>query len=44
MFASFADACRRLEHWIHYYNHQRPRQGTAFAHAQSHGTNGGRVS
>ena len=27
VFASFADACRRLEHWIHYYNHQRPHQG-----------------
>jgi len=26
-FASFADACRRLDHWIHYYNHQRPHQG-----------------
>jgi transposase InsO family protein len=25
-FASFADACSRLEHWIHYYNHQRPHQ------------------
>jgi transposase InsO family protein len=27
VFASFADACGRLEHWIHYYNHQRPHQG-----------------
>jgi transposase InsO family protein len=27
VFASFADACRRLEHWIHYFNHQRPHQG-----------------
>jgi transposase InsO family protein len=27
VFASFADACRRLEHWVHYYNHQRPHQG-----------------
>jgi transposase InsO family protein len=27
VFASFADACSRLEHWIHYYNHQRPHQG-----------------
>jgi len=27
VFASFADACRRLEQWIHYYNHQRPHQG-----------------
>jgi transposase InsO family protein len=27
VFASFADACRRLDHWIHYYNHQRPHQG-----------------
>ena len=26
-FASFADACQRLEHWVHYYNHQRPHQG-----------------
>jgi len=26
VFASFADACSRLEHWIHYYNHQRPHQ------------------
>jgi transposase InsO family protein len=26
-FASFADACQRLDHWIHYYNHQRPHQG-----------------
>ena len=27
VFASFADACQRLEHWIGYYNHQRPHQG-----------------
>jgi len=27
VFASFADACQRLDHWIHYYNHQRPHQG-----------------
>jgi transposase InsO family protein len=27
MFASFADACRRLDHWVQYYNHQRPHQG-----------------
>jgi transposase InsO family protein len=27
VFASFADACRRMDHWIHYYNHQRPHQG-----------------
>jgi transposase InsO family protein len=27
VFASFADACSRLDHWIHYYNHQRPHQG-----------------
>jgi hypothetical protein len=27
VFASFADACQRMEHWIHYYNHQRPHQG-----------------
>jgi transposase InsO family protein len=27
VFASFADACRRLDHWMHYYNHQRPHQG-----------------
>lgn len=26
VFASFADACQRLEHWIQYYNHQRPHQ------------------
>jgi transposase InsO family protein len=26
VFASFADACSRMEHWIHYYNHQRPHQ------------------
>ncbi len=27
VFASFADACQRCEHWIGYYNHQRPHQG-----------------
>jgi transposase InsO family protein len=27
VFASFADACRRIDHWIQYYNHQRPHQG-----------------
>ncbi len=27
VFASFADACQRLDHWVHYYNHQRPHQG-----------------
>jgi len=27
VFASFADACQRCDHWIHYYNHQRPHQG-----------------
>ena len=27
MFASFADASQRLNHWIAYYNHQRPHQG-----------------
>jgi transposase InsO family protein len=27
VFASFADASQRLEHWISYYNHQRPHQG-----------------
>jgi transposase InsO family protein len=26
-FASFADACQRIDHWINYYNHQRPHQG-----------------
>jgi transposase InsO family protein len=26
VFASFADACSRMDHWIHYYNHQRPHQ------------------
>jgi transposase InsO family protein len=26
-FASFADACQRLDHWLGYYNHQRPHQG-----------------
>jgi len=27
VFASFGDACQRLDHWIAYYNHQRPHQG-----------------
>jgi transposase InsO family protein len=27
MFASFADARQRIDHWIGYYNHQRPHQG-----------------
>ncbi len=27
VFASFADACQRLDHWVQYYNHQRPHQG-----------------
>lgn len=27
LFASFADASQRLNHWIAYYNHQRPHQG-----------------
>jgi transposase InsO family protein len=27
VFASFADACQRCDHWIGYYNHQRPHQG-----------------
>ena len=27
VFASFADACQRLDHWVSYYNHQRPHQG-----------------
>ena len=27
VFASYADACRRLDHWMGYYNHQRPHQG-----------------
>jgi hypothetical protein len=27
VFVSFADACQRIDHWIHYYNHQRPHQG-----------------
>jgi transposase InsO family protein len=27
VFASFADASQRLDHWIGYYNHQRPHQG-----------------
>jgi len=31
VFASFADACQRLDHWVQYYNHQRPHQGIAGA-------------
>jgi len=31
VFASFADATQRLEHWMAYYNHQRPHQGIAGA-------------
>lgn len=27
VFASFADTRQRLDHWIGYYNHQRPHQG-----------------
>jgi len=27
VFASFADARQRVDHWISYYNHQRPHQG-----------------
>jgi transposase InsO family protein len=27
VFASFADATQRLDHWIQFYNHQRPHQG-----------------
>ena len=27
VYASFADACQRLDHWMAYYNHQRPHQG-----------------
>jgi hypothetical protein len=27
VFASFADARQRLDHWVAYYNHQRPHQG-----------------
>jgi len=27
VFASFADACQRLEHWVAFYNHRRPHQG-----------------
>jgi len=27
VFASFADATQRLDHWVHFYNHQRPHQG-----------------
>jgi len=30
-FASFADACQRIDHWISYYNHQRPHQGIGSA-------------
>jgi transposase InsO family protein len=26
-FASFADACQRIDHWVNYYNHRRPHQG-----------------
>jgi len=26
-FASFADACQRIDHWVNFYNHQRPHQG-----------------
>jgi transposase InsO family protein len=31
VFASFADACQRLDHWVGYYNHQRPHQGISGA-------------
>ena len=31
VFASFADACQRIDHWVNYYNHQRPHQGIAGA-------------
>jgi len=31
-FASFADACQRIDHWIRYYNHQRPHQGIGGAY------------
>ena len=31
VFASFADARQRLDHWVGYYNHQRPHQGIAGA-------------
>ena len=27
VFASFADATMRLDHWVQFYNHQRPHQG-----------------
>ena len=27
VFASFADACQRLDHWVQFYNHQRCHQG-----------------
>jgi transposase InsO family protein len=27
VFASFADACQRIEHWVAFYNHRRPHQG-----------------
>ncbi len=30
-FASFADARQRLDHWVGYYNHQRPHQGISSA-------------
>jgi hypothetical protein len=31
VFASFADACQRTDHWVAYYNHERPHQGIAGA-------------
>ncbi len=31
VFASFGDACQRIEHWVAYYNHQRVHQGIAGA-------------
>jgi len=27
VFVSYADACYRLDHWMHYYNHQRTHRG-----------------
>jgi len=27
VFASYADACQRIGHWMDFYNHQRPHQG-----------------
>lgn len=27
IFASFADACQRIGHWVSYYNHRRPHRG-----------------